>query len=118
MAIFNLMNVKTGLLIRTISGDSFSRAVETEARAGRSLANADLTGLGQNGDPTELNLSGGTFTNAKMDGVNLTGSLLHGADISGASLKNAILRNVKARGITTTNSTQTGIDKRGSDGDL
>lgn len=118
MAIFNLIHTKTGLLIRTISGDSFSRAVETEVRAGRSLANADLSALGANGDPTDLNLAGGTFTNAKLDGANLTGSLLHNADLSGASLNRAILRNVKARGVTTTNSVQTDLDKRGAEGDL
>jgi uncharacterized protein YjbI with pentapeptide repeats len=118
MATFNLNNANTGVFIRTMTGDSFSRAVEAEVRAGRSLANADLQALGKNGDPTELNLSGGTFTNAKMDGVNLTGSLLHGADITGASLKNATLRYVKATRIITTNSTQTGMDKHGSEGNL
>lgn len=118
MAIFNLMNSTTGILIRTISGDSFSRAVETEARAGRSLANADLTGLGKNGDPTALDLSGATMTNAKLDGADLTGSLLHRADLTNASLKRTRLIEVKATRVTTTGSVQTDSEKRGSEGNL
>ena len=101
-----------GLRLRTITGDTFSRAVEAEVKAGRSLAGADLTQLGRYGDPTDLNLAGGTFT-----GADFSGSVLVGADLTGADCTNATIRNVnwqktKQTRLTLTNATQVNVDAK------
>ena len=116
MAIFNLNHAITGLLIRTISGDSFSRAVENEVAAGRTLANADLRLLGRNGDPQMLNLKGAVMTNAVMDDAVIVGSDLSNADLSNASLKRTDQRNTIQRKVTVTGLTETGSRTDGRDG--
>ena len=101
---------RTGLPIRSITGDSFSRAVETEAKAGRTLAFADLTQVGQDGDPTDLNLQGATLT-----GANLNGAILIGADFRRADLTNAKLRGTVQKNSQWAQATLTGIDEAGAE---
>ena len=110
MAIFPLFEHATGRYMRNVTGDSFSRAIEAEVKAARSLDKADLRLLGRYGDPTELNLAGATMTNVKMDGCNLMGANLSKANVTGASIKAAEFTMANIKGWTKTSSDTTGTN--------
>ena len=118
MATFPLRKATTGKFIRTITGDSFSRAIEAEVRAGRSLSGADLSDVGKYGDPSMLNLAGATLTNVKLDGANLTGAILVGANLSNATAKGATLNQVNAKAATTTGLVKTGSSQKEARGNF
>ena len=94
MAAFALRR-PNGKFIRTINGDSFSRAVEAEVTAGRSLIGSDMTQLGKNGDPSDCKFTGGTFTNCDFTGANLRGAHMVGCTTTGATLKRVDMREMR-----------------------
>jgi hypothetical protein len=108
MATFPLTKRIGGKFIRTITGDSFSRAVEAEVKAGRSLANADLTQLGLHGDPSALNLESANLTNTNMRGVYLAGAILNRITVTGADVTGASVRGATAKFINLTSDTVAG----------
>ena len=96
MAAFNLYRTN-GKFHRVINGDSFNRAIQKEVEAGRSLANCDLREFGKQ-EPSDCNLTNGTFTNANFRGVDLRQSNLRGATMTGADMKSAWIAGIQRNG--------------------
>ena len=111
MSTFNLYRATTGKFMRTITGDTFSRAIEAEVTAGRSLATADLSMLGKNGDPSNLKLAGGNFTSCKLQGANLAFADLRNANFTNADMKRMMLAYAQLYGWTITGADQTEMMK-------